>query len=199
MRPAIITATATLLAAVLAASVSLYIFQRSQSKPQPKPTATGTAAVRSFVPQSRPTTNEPAWPGEPGGVLYITGSPAIEPGGDNSLDFDVNDLSWDVHAGEDADVLADDDGLGAQNGASFASVRGSAAPTLADCRSKGPSEWIPQIGVDEFKTPSIFCLRTNAGRFGYMKTKRVTFFSEREGNVNDFTLNFVLWKKPGDR
>jgi hypothetical protein len=114
VKVALIGCTAIIIAAVITA-VGGYLTQRS--KPESKASSAATAVARSTLspPVSSPVQSAPAWPGEPAGEQYITGSPELDMSNKNSLDVDDNDQRWDMHADGNFDLVGGDDGLVSRN------------------------------------------------------------------------------------
>ena len=193
--PAWITAIAGVITAMTAAGFFACRVTSHEGNPGIAPSTAPSPESISAPIESE--AERPQWPGEPAGSIFITGSPDLTSSGDNALDLDTNDVAWDQHATSEFDMNATDDGVGALNGAVFAPWPGAQLPTLSDCRATPEESWITSIGVDRFKTPTTFCVQSAEGRFGYIQTRRVTFFSDQD--VDTLRLGFVLWKKPGDR
>jgi serine/threonine protein kinase len=156
----------------------------------PSPTAEPTSQT------SRPET---PWPGEPAGSIYQTGSVEMNTSDDGQrFDLDKNESVWVFLSGRGVDVeWREEDGVGAQNGAAFSRQEGNRAPNLSDCRGIREDRWEPFIDISRFEKPSMFCVRSDEGRYGYLHARRVTFYDS--GSVRNYRFSFVLWKMPGDR
>ena len=184
-----------LVAAVCGGVVGANLFagepDQSEAGPEPSaPTTTTQPAPPASSPAAAPSTAasiavpepEPAWPGEPLGEILASGADHVF-GWDDELDGD--DLS---------DVEGTSQGLAAINGAVFFPWAGADPPTLDDCRSIEEQERFQLIPADQFETRSFTCLRTTAGRYGYLETDHVVDLDPPE-----LHYYYVIWKKPGDR
>ncbi|NEA22805.1 hypothetical protein [Actinomadura bangladeshensis] len=193
-------------AGVLVTTLLTGMLQYSGPGAKPEPTVTVTRTVEAGAAASpAPATASPqaemspAWPGEPAGVIFNTGNPALEPSSEGNLDYEENDLTAHMFATSEYDVEAGDDGLGGINGAAFAPAPGRSKPTLKACRSIAEGAWVASIDVERFKAPSMFCVRSEEQRLGYLTTRGVAYWSEKKGDVRELSFTYVLWKKPGDR
>ncbi|MBB5912172.1 hypothetical protein BJY24_001039 [Nocardia transvalensis] len=154
-------------------------------------------SVHAAPPDASAAPPEQPWPGEPDGSGYKTGTIAITAysnlGGD-SFDLDKNKVENGTPDG--SDLVAQDAGLGANNGTQVALWSGPEPPTLHDCRRLADVAYAKTelIEAARFETTTRYCVKSSEGRFGRIQT-----ISASGGNFPRFNFSYVLWQKPGDK
>jgi len=166
-----------------------------QDQVERPPTST-TAPRLAPTPSVTPAAESPGdqietWPGYPAGSQYFAASVEMHNDPTSHLDFEDGDTSSRPLSGFDAVRLLD--GLGGINGAVMAHAGGE-RPTLETCARIAESKYAPLIENKYFETPTYFCIHTNEGRYGWLRTSFVDPGTFR----SDFGFSYVIWKMPGD-
>ncbi|MFG1943946.1 serine/threonine-protein kinase [Nonomuraea sp. NPDC048826] len=153
-----------------------------------RPTA-GPSASEEQEPEAEPTTTaavpSPTFPGQPKGIIHRT----------ETIDFrDHDGEDLDNEAGDD--IEGDAAGLGAQSSSVLFLREGGRRPLLSDCRKIREDQWEIFIEVARLRLPAIICVRTAAGRYGYLRIHDIFFSGNR---ASHYYGTYAMWKMPGDR
>lgn len=166
----------------------------SQSGPNPA-TSTPSSPVQ-------PSPSPSPWPGLPAGISYKTGGTTLTgwlhtPY--STFDLEENKKTENGLGDERDDLSAQmEAGVSVGNGAKIALWSGPQPPTLQDCLQLPITEWdrTEVIAPDHFLTPATYCVKSNDGRVGRIKTISANIGQ----NVrSDFNFSYLLWKKAGDK
>ncbi|WP_280275202.1 hypothetical protein [Nocardia wallacei] len=195
-----ISGIATVVAIPISILIAVAQCGAGSNDPTP-PTSSTTAGAggsgHAVPPSASSGPSEQPWPGDPTGASFQTGTISITAytnlGGD-SFNLDKNKTENGIAEG--SDLVAQEAGLGANNGTQVARWSGPESPTLHDCRQLPDVEYAKTELIDagSFETATRYCVRSSEGRFG-----RIHTISARGGNFPQFNFSYVLWKKPGDK